>query len=280
MTDIYSELCQETLFEPDPKVVERQVAELNSKAKNRGVSTRRRQSEQSASEEENSAEEEARDRAKTFLMSLGQKRAFEMQKKQEKEFNARFKVIFVNVVSCHMIMEARTMKVIDMTNTEKLTSKNSPKKRSSSKKSKVRHGKSPFREVKVQQLDLDLIADERAVIPKSLMAFHKHMIIRTQRLNEFKRRQELRDEMLKVANNASISQQMEEVSKSNNLSLMKPNNRRHTDENDQSESGGGSKLGLFVNTNNAIMVKQNQSRKHSNQSIKQKQSSKLLIAKR
>ena len=41
-------------------------------------------------------------------------------KKQEKEFNARFKVTFITVVSYHMIMEARTMKVIDMTNTDAL----------------------------------------------------------------------------------------------------------------------------------------------------------------
>ena len=70
LTNIYSELCQETLFEPDHKIVERQVAELNSKAKSRGVSTRRRPDDESDSETENSAEEEARDRAKTFLMTL------------------------------------------------------------------------------------------------------------------------------------------------------------------------------------------------------------------
>ena len=70
MTNIYSELCQETLIEPDPKVVDRTVVELNIKAKSRGVTTRRRQDEESDPETENSAEEEARDRAKTFLMTL------------------------------------------------------------------------------------------------------------------------------------------------------------------------------------------------------------------
>ena len=50
--------------------MERTVAELNIKAKSRGVTSRRRQVEESDPETENSAEEEARDRAKTFLMTL------------------------------------------------------------------------------------------------------------------------------------------------------------------------------------------------------------------
>lgn len=115
-----------------------------------------------------------------------------MQKKAEKEFNSRFKVTFITVVSYYMIMQARIMKVIDMTNTEALKRqtmgtpiKFSPKK---SRKGSASKHKSSHREVKVSQLDLDLIADERAIIPKPLLAYHKHLIVHTQRINERQRR--------------------------------------------------------------------------------------------
>ena len=62
------------------------------------------------------SDEEARDRAITFLMSVGEKRAYENKKKEEKEFMERFKIIFVSIVEKHLVNEARTMKVIDMTN--------------------------------------------------------------------------------------------------------------------------------------------------------------------
>ena len=114
LTDIYSDLCQDTLFEPDQEVVDRHVADLNQKAKTKR-STRRRQPDAESSAEEVS-DEEARDRAITFLMSVGEKRAYETKKRQEKEFMERFKVIFVTIVEKHLVNEARTMKVIDMTN--------------------------------------------------------------------------------------------------------------------------------------------------------------------
>ena len=44
-----------------------------------------------------------------------------MQKKAEKEFNTRFKVIFISVVASHMTLQARTMQVIDMTRAEATT---------------------------------------------------------------------------------------------------------------------------------------------------------------
>lgn len=57
----------------------------------------------------------------------------------------------------------------------------------------------------VSQLDFDMIADERAVIPRPLLAYHKHLVIRTQRLNERKRKQEMREELLRVAQNAAAA---------------------------------------------------------------------------
>ena len=76
MTCVYNELCQEKLFKPDPEVVLRNVAEQGVRAKAKG-SARRRNTEEKSSDEENTEDEEARDQAKTFGMSVGQKRAFE-----------------------------------------------------------------------------------------------------------------------------------------------------------------------------------------------------------
>ena len=75
-----------------------------------------------ASESENTEDEEAREQAKTFGMSVGQKRAFENAKRLEKEFMTRFTVLFVKIVASHMIDESRIMKVIDMTNIDALSS--------------------------------------------------------------------------------------------------------------------------------------------------------------
>ena len=117
------------------------------------------------------SDEEARDRAITFLMSVGEKRAYENKKKEEKEFMERFKSIFATIVEKHLVNEARTMKVIDMTNAipmikpEKLVSK-----------SKL-PGKKLGSAIKVDTLDFDQIEEERAVMPKPLLAYHKHMAI-------------------------------------------------------------------------------------------------------
>ena len=143
-------------------------------------------------------------------------------KKQEKEFNARFKVTFITVVSYHMIMEARTMKVIDMTNTEALKrqykggelSRGSPHSRKSSKS----RSKSPHhRNSKVSQLDLDFIADERAIIPKPLLTYQKPLIVHTQRINERNRRQGMREEMLRVAKNNIMAKQMAMMNAANQM---------------------------------------------------------------
>lgn len=50
------------------------------------------------------------------MMSVGEKRAYEIKKKREKEYNEKFKEIFVKVVACHAVNRAQMMNVIDMTN--------------------------------------------------------------------------------------------------------------------------------------------------------------------
>ena len=58
-------------------------------------------------------------------MSAAEKRAFAVAKKHEKEFNERFKKIFVTVVSSYLKCMARPMRVIDMTGGENIRSNSS-----------------------------------------------------------------------------------------------------------------------------------------------------------
>ena len=107
-----------SLFQPDPRDIAQQVEEYALQGKKKAVAARRRASEESqkSGDGRSSDDEEARDRAITFLMSVGEKRAYETKKKREKEYNEKFKVLFIHVVKSHAINQAQIMKVIDMTN--------------------------------------------------------------------------------------------------------------------------------------------------------------------
>ena len=133
---------------PTQQVVEVKMNDLKQKAKRK--STRRQASDQDESDRssENSEEERNRDRAATFLMSIAEKRAYELKKRLEKEFNERFKVLFIEIVRQHLTAQARIMKVIDMTNVEAFNSlRSGPIKRASSLIG-IKH------KVKVDSLDL------------------------------------------------------------------------------------------------------------------------------
>lgn len=71
LTNIYTELCQEKLHEPDPLVVDQTVIDLNNLAK---MKAKKRRGESSSSEE--ISDEDAKERAITFLMSIGEKRQY------------------------------------------------------------------------------------------------------------------------------------------------------------------------------------------------------------
>lgn len=88
---------------------------VKKKAKN---AKKKGQFEDSESDDKD-VDEEARDRAVTFMMSVGEKRAYEVKKKMEKEYNLRFKTLFVSVVSSLLVCQAPCMMIIDMTNDSK-----------------------------------------------------------------------------------------------------------------------------------------------------------------
>jgi len=89
----------------------------------KGKASKRKAASEESQESEKSNDEEVRDRAITFMMSVGEKRAFENRKKREKEDNERVKLLFVTIVSSYTISQARIMKVIDMTNEATLKNK-------------------------------------------------------------------------------------------------------------------------------------------------------------
>ena len=111
-------MCQEKLAEIDEETVHQKNVDLqlNSKKKKKTYKHKRaRESDDSADEAENSADEAARDRAATFTMSIGEKRAYEQKRKLEREYAKHFKVVFVSVVGSHLLCQSPAMKVLDMT---------------------------------------------------------------------------------------------------------------------------------------------------------------------
>lgn len=99
LTDLFSDLCQHEMHEPESEDVKVAASGMSQQAKKRG---QRRSQDESVTVEEDSEEEEARNRAKTFLMSAAEKRAFEAKRRAEKVFNLRFKKVFAELVGVYM----------------------------------------------------------------------------------------------------------------------------------------------------------------------------------
>jgi hypothetical protein len=119
------------------------------------------------------------------MMSVGEKRAFELRKKVEKEYDERVKLLFVTIVASYSTSRARIMKVIDMTNdpVEENIEKSPKRKKSKSKK----HKKSAkaFRMINIESIDLNNIEDAQSPIPKLLMSYSKvEEVRRLKRLEE------------------------------------------------------------------------------------------------
>ena len=149
-----------TLFQPDSNDVAQQAEEYCLQGKKKVAAAKRRASEESQlSGKEHSSDEDARDREITFLMSVGEKRAYEIKKKREKEYNEKFKEIFVKVVACHAVNRAQMMNVIDMTN-QKAFKGGSPDK----KPQKIMNDK-VFSMINVESKDLNKIEDSSFIIP-------------------------------------------------------------------------------------------------------------------
>ena len=84
-----------------------------------------------------------------------------------------------------MIVSAKIMKVIDMTNLDILPSNTTLPVRSAKKGSPNKNA------IRLELLDFDAIEDERAIVPKMLIAYHKFAI--TQRDEKLMGKSEKKD---------------------------------------------------------------------------------------
>lgn len=115
----------------------------------------------------------------TFMMSVGEKRAYEVKKKLEREYYKRFKTLFVTVVSTKMVCQAPCMMVIDMTNeSQKKEQKTSPEPKS-------HH----FNVINLEESESTIPEEDPTLVlendppsvPRLLLTYAKHIEIETQK---------------------------------------------------------------------------------------------------